>query len=259
MGLSLVVAMPCYNEEGIAEFLSEFKQALRGWDGDVTYLVVDDASTQHTPGLLRTASEVLGKSLIWTRNAKNLGHGPSTIRALRLALEQRPDLVLQMDGDGQFDPADTLRLAVALEPETDAVFAVRTGRSDPWYRKMLSALLRAHLLLLFRVLARDPNCPMRLYRSETLKIMLRTLPSDPLVPSIHMTVLANRMGFRITHVEVPHRTRLGDRTQGSGWGRVDRTILVPPRLVWFAARALLETVRFRARIRRAGDSFARRQ
>jgi dolichol-phosphate mannosyltransferase len=245
---SVAVAIPAYNEaEGIAGFIEEIDGALGPHTRALHIVVVDDASTDDTVKLLGELSPRLGGTLEVVSNVVNLGHGPSVLTAYRRALECQPDYVLQVDGDGQFLGSDLRRLLVLLMDDAHAVSGVRRFRQDPWFRMVMTRLLRGYVHMSFGVSARDPNCPLRGYEAGLLRELLPVLPDECLIPNLYLTVVAARRGLALLEVDVSHRVRRGSSLLGSTWARGVPSP-VPLRLVRFSLAALRESRSFRARI-----------
>jgi dolichol-phosphate mannosyltransferase len=245
---SVAVAIPAFNEaEGIGGFLEEIDRALLPHVRSLRLIVVDDASTDDTPEVLERAGETLGGSLEVLRNPTNRGHGPSVLTAYRHALNAGADYVLQVDGDGQFLGSDLRRLLVLLIDEAHAVSGVRRFRQDPWFRMVMTRLVRYYVRFAFGVGARDPNCPLRGYERQMLSQLLSGLPQRCLIPNLYLTIVAARRGLALVEVDVSHRVRRGRSAEGSTWKRGARSP-VPWRLVRFARAALIESRAFRAQL-----------
>lgn len=206
--------------------------------------MVDDASTTATFDTAAPELTSLRLSLRVVRNDANRGHGPTLRRAYELALDSGAEVVVQVDGDGQFCGADIRAVLDAVAGGARAAVGVRVRRADPWFRSALSALLRAYLRRSFGVAAADPNCPLRGYRAVDLRPMLNQLSDDVLVPNVYLTVLASRLGVDTTWLPVRHRARLGARPQGTSWGPRQRRLVVPWRLVRFTWSAFWESRAF---------------
>jgi hypothetical protein len=155
--------------------------------------------------------------------------------------------VLQVDGDGQFHGSDLRRVLVLLRDEAHAVSGVRRFRQDPWFRMVMTRLLRSYVHISFGVLARDPNCPLRGYDAEVLRELLAPLPEACLIPNLYLTVIASRRGLALLEVDVSHRVRRGSSAAGTSWTRGARAP-IPLRLLRFSAAALRESRSFRARM-----------
>lgn len=243
---SLAFALPAYNEaDGIAEFLAELDAVTSDVVERVVFVVADDCSSDQTPEVVEKCGFSLSGEVVLDRAETNRGHGPTVLRAYDKALSYDPAVVFQVDGDGQFEAADVLLLLDALEAGADVVTGSRAIRVDPWFRKLLTWLLRQLLRFAFGVRRRDANCPFRVYRSEALASVLEQVPEDARVPHVMMTVVEERLDLTHVEVEVRHRVRRGDDATGTTW-QSPRTLLIPWRLVTFSASALAEMRRFRA-------------
>lgn len=255
MATSLAFAIPAYNEaDGITGFLHDIDESFRGWDGDVTFVIVDDRSTDGTGDVLERAGAALAAALHVVTMEKNGGHGPAVLRAYREAIATGADLTLQVDGDGQFDGRDVRRVADDLcHSGADAAIAKRRDRRDPWFRKVLTRVLRLYLQRRAGLMVMDPNCPLRAYRSPILAALLVDVPPAATVPNVYLAVLGDRAGLFTAELVVEHRDRRGDTSQGTMWGgRKQRTLAIPKRLIVFVWRAFRECRAFLGTLDAAG-------
>jgi dolichol-phosphate mannosyltransferase len=245
---NVAVAIPAFNEaDGIGGFLEEIDNALSPHVGELSLVVVDDCSTDDTVAVLEAVRGKLNGNLIVVASQVNRGHGPSLMEAYREALSQKPDYVLQVDGDGQFHGSDLRRVLVLLRDDAHAVSGVRRFRQDPWFRMIMTRLVRGYVHQSFGVLARDANCPLRGYDADILGDLLPILPDDAMIPNLYLTILASRRGLALLEVDVSHRVRRGQSAEGSGLGRSRRSP-IPWRLVRFSMLALNESRAFRGRM-----------
>jgi dolichol-phosphate mannosyltransferase len=241
---TVAVAIPAYNEaEALGEFLAEIDGALRPSTSALTLVVVDDCSTDDTPTVVEKANHELACEVLLVQNESNAGHGPTVLEAYRRALDTGASLVLQVDGDGQFLGSDLRRIMVLLEDGADIVGGVRRFRYDPWFRMVMTRLVRRYLSLGFGVPTRDANCPLRGYRAELLDEMLQWVPDRALIPNLYLTILASRRGHTFVEVDVSHRVRRGSTKTGTMWTK-SRQPIIPTRLLAFSGRALVESIRF---------------
>jgi dolichol-phosphate mannosyltransferase len=252
-GPSVAVAIPAYNEaDGIGGFLREIDTALAPHVGELRLIVVDDASTDETRGVLGQVAPELSATLEVVTSPVNRGHGPTVVEAYRRALVAEPDFVLQVDGDGQFAGSDLRRALVLLLDEAHAVCGVRRFRQDPWFRMAMTRLLRGYVRWGFGVAARDANCPLRGYEAPLLAQLLDVLPDDCLIPNLYLTLIASRRRLALLEVDVSHRVRRGTGTRGTTWARAGRwggRTRSHWRLVRFSLSALRESAALRAQLR----------
>lgn len=237
------VAIPAFNEsEGIGDFLLEIDEALASVD-EVVLVVADDCSTDGTLSVLESARSKLRAELVVLEGERNRGHGPTLLAAYRGALETGAEYVVAVDGDGQFLGSDVRRVLVLLDDGGEGVCGVRRFRYDPWFRMLMTRVLRVYVALYFGVPTRDANCPLRGYRAELLDTLLRWIPDDSLVPNLNLAVLAARRGATLVEVDVSHRVRRGATATGTMFAGATSARTMG-RLVAFSWRALQESRRF---------------
>ncbi|WZH37564.1 MAG: glycosyltransferase family 2 protein [Microbacterium enclense] len=232
----VVVVIPAYNEaEALPSFLAEIRASFAAIDTPVSIVVLDDASTDETAAAAAGLAEVV-------RAPQNRGHGPTALAAYAEGLREGSSVIVHVDGDGQFYGDDIARVALALDDvDADVVHGVRRGRTDPWFRRGLSGLVRLAVLMLCGRSVPDVNTPLRAYRPDTLAELVAAVPADALVPHVHFSIAEARIGLRMRYVAVASIPRRAAMVQGTMWGEGrSRHVLPPRRLVRFAARAFAE-------------------
>ncbi|MGE5611260.1 MAG: glycosyltransferase family 2 protein, partial [Bacillota bacterium] len=128
--MKLVVTIPALNEEKtIAQVVRGVPRNIPGID-DVEVIVVNDGSTDNTASEAADA----GASIINLPGGGGLG---TVFRAgLEQAMRRNADIVVNIDGDGQFNPVDIAKLVVPiLEDRADFVTCSRF--SDPALRPQM--------------------------------------------------------------------------------------------------------------------------
>lgn len=236
--MKYAICMPAYNEaSGIAEFLEEIADAFSGHDFHI--FVVDDCSTDGTAQAL-TRLQANGIPLTFRSRARNLGHGPSTLEALRLGLERSPAFVVAVDGDGQFTGPDLLTFATTLaESGVDVLEGVRLSRHDPIFRRVASLATRLLVFSRCGKLPLDANTPVRGYRAPALSMLLQQLPSDVMTPNLFISALSRTLPVISSQDGIRCYTRRGDEVSGSTWkARSQR--LPSRRFMTFCSRATIQ-------------------
>lgn len=238
--MSVCVVMPAWNEsEGIAGFLAELDLALSPWEPH--FVVVDDCSTDVTRETVETAA-ANGLKVTVVTNQVNRGHGPSTMRALGMGLESGADIVVALDGDGQFLGGDVAAVVRELTAGNwDVVEGVRTSRSGPAYRRVVTTGTRLLVWTRSHALPQDANTPLRAYRSATLASLLDVVPREAMTPNLIISVLCRRWAIRCAEVQVESRPRRGASEIGSTWGR--GAVLPSARFLRFCRAAAIEWIR----------------
>ena len=236
--MTIAIVMPAWNEEeGISEFLTELHDSLARWDP--RFVVIDDKSTDNTPGVIRElASSGLPVSV--TTNDVNSGHGPSTIRALRAGLSTQADVIVALDGDGQFIGSDVASVVETLiDSDADVVEGVRRSRNDPLYRQAVSAITRSLVWSRSRSWPADANTPLRAYRPEILEVLLTSTPEAASTPNLLISALCRQIQLNIIEVPVRSIPRRGSDQQGSTWKAKSKS-LPSKRFIRFCSRAARE-------------------
>ena len=240
----VAVAIPAYNEsEGIGEFLIEIDEALSPNVSELTLVVVDDASTDDTVAAVEAIRGKVDAQVDITSMEHNTGHGGALLEAYRRALDTGADYIIAVDGDGQFLGADLRRLLVLLEDGGEGVCGVRRFRYDPWFRMLMTKVLRVYISVGFGVPTRDANCPLRGYRRGLLDQLLQWIPDGSMVPNIYLAVLAARRGATLVEVDVNHRVRRGASATGTMFNSAKRWGTIKG-LLKFSWNAMGESRRF---------------
>ena len=233
----LAVVMPAFNEaEGIRGFIDEIRAAVGPLAETVTFHVADDRSTDTTATVFDDVADVTVEV-----QPLNRGHGPTALAAYRAGLAAGPEVIVHVDGDGQFHGSDFPRLISALQTEgADVVHGVRDGRTDPWYRKALTGAVGVLIAVAAGRRVPDVNTPLRAYRPDALRALVEAIPPDASVPHVHFSLAEARAGFTVRYLRVASIPRRGESTTGTMWGRGATVTLPPKRLRRFVRVALVE-------------------
>jgi glycosyltransferase involved in cell wall biosynthesis len=171
-------------------------------DGHV--LVVDDGSEDETTNVARAAgADVLTLPF-------NLGVGGALRAGFRYAVRFDYDVAVQVDGDGQHDPAEIERLLAALA-DADLVIGARfAGRGDYSVRGARRLAMR----LLARSLSRRTNADLtdttsgfRAFDRRAIEIFARNYPAEYLGDTIEALLIAAKAGCQVSQVPVQMRRR----------------------------------------------------
>jgi glycosyltransferase involved in cell wall biosynthesis len=202
--LRVAVIVPAFNE---APNLPRLGDALRAHAPGCDVCVIDDGSTDDTA---RVAAR-----LGWTvlRLPVNLGIGGAVQAGYLWALEQGHDVAVQIDGDGQHDPAFLPALLAPLEGGAADVVIGSRFLGEGGFRS--TAIRRAGIrylswFLRLRCGARvtDATSGFRAAGRRAIELFARYYPSD--YPEPEAIALAKRAGLRLAEVPV----RMSDRAHG---------------------------------------------
>lgn len=204
-GVRLLVILPSWNEEAtLPAVLAELKEQVPLAD----LLVVSDGSIDSTAAVARSAGvNVLDLPL-------NLGVGGAMRAGYRFASVHDYDRAIQVDADGQHNPADIARLMATMD-ETGANIVIGArfaGEGDYtvrgprlWSMKVLSTVLSR----VTRTRLTDTTSGFKLCDRSAIALFSRNYPAEYLGDTIEALVIAARSGLRVRQVGVSMRPRAG--------------------------------------------------
>lgn len=100
------VVVPAYNEEVL---LGETIMGIPGYVNRI--YVVDDCSSDQTPDVIKSIKD---SRIVSLRHEVNMGVGKSVVDGYKMALKDKMDIVVVMDGDNQMDPFQMPRLLMPI-------------------------------------------------------------------------------------------------------------------------------------------------
>ena len=208
--LSVLVVIPAWNEEdSIASVVQEVRRTLT----EVDVLVVDDGSLDLTGVRAREAGAVVA------RLPYNLGVGGAMRLGFRYAVEHDYDTVVQIDADGQHDPAFVPQLLDRITAGADLVIGARFAGVGEYQAR---GPRRWAMTVLSRVLSRvagtrltDTTSGMRASSRPLVELFATHYPVEYLGDTVETLAMAARRGFRIEQVPVAMRVRAGGKPSHS--------------------------------------------
>jgi glycosyltransferase involved in cell wall biosynthesis len=198
--------VPALNEEqSVGRVIDE----IRAFDPEVEAIVIDDGSTD------RTALVALAHGARVIRLPFNLGIGGAMQTGFRYAFENGFDVAVQIDGDGQHDPAETGKLLAALrEGRADLVVGSRfvSDRSyrAPFFRRLGIVLFAWTISLIARQRVTDTTSGFRAVNRRGIALFAADYPHD--YPEVEATVMVIRHALRLIEVPVVMRDREAGRS-----------------------------------------------
>lgn len=198
----VLVVMPALNEQAC---IGEVIRELRGSAG-VGYdvLVVDDGSTDATAAVARSCGAAVLELPF------NLGVGGAMRAGFVYALRNGYDTVVQVDADGQHDPA-LIALLLDRLAEADVVVGSRfAGLGDYRVRgprRWAMRLLARSMTRLCRTRLTDVTSGFRATGPRALPVFARHYPPEYLGDTVESLVLASKARLSVAEVAVTMRPR----------------------------------------------------
>ena len=229
MDLSIVV--PVYNEEeNVHAVAEEILGALEGLDFEL--LFVDDGSRDRTVDSL-TAIAAVEPRLRVIRHRSNCGQSAAVVTGVR---EARAPWIVTLDGDGQNDPADIVRLFAAargVSPAPDCVCGVRLTHHDNYLKRFSFLVANGVRSRLLRDGITDTGCGLKLFSREAFFNVPRFNHMHRYLPALFL-----RDGGTVVSVPVNHRPRLHGRSKYGLYSRLWVGLVDMLGVFWLQRRGL---------------------
>jgi len=189
------VVVPVYNEEGNVDKLhTEIVDEMRKLKANFEIIFVNDASTDNTLESLKKLSPITVVDL-----RKNSGQSSAMDAGIKQA---RGKILITMDGDGQNDPKDIIRLLKKMNEGFDVICGWRKNRQDSFEKRFVSRGAKFFRKFLVDDGVHDAGCSLRVYKKECFEDLNLYGEMHRMIPA-----LMRWRGFKITEVEVNHRPR----------------------------------------------------
>ncbi|MDQ0373249.1 glycosyltransferase family 2 protein [Cellulomonas humilata] len=220
----LLIIVPAWNEQAtVASIIDEIHTTLPSAD----VVVVNDGSTDRTAELAKNAgARVLDLPI-------NLGVGGAMRAGYVLAHRRGYDYTVQLDADGQHDPAEVRVLLETMVAESaDIVIGARfAGVGDYTVRgprRWTMSILSTVLSRVTGTRLTDTTSGFKACSRSAIALFASNYPAEYLGDTIESLVIASRAGLTVRQVGVRMRPRAGGRPSHS-----------PVKAAIFLGRALL--------------------
>jgi glycosyltransferase involved in cell wall biosynthesis len=226
----VLVIVPAHNEQdSLPRTLEEVRARATGVD----VLVVDDGSLDGTSAAARRAGVPV------VRHPVNLGVGGALQTGFRWAVDHGYDVGVQLDADGQHDPAC---LAALLEPvlagrcdvSIGSRYVARTGYRTPRARRLGMLVFSSLVSAALGQRITDTTSGFRAYNRAVMDVCQHDFPKD--FPDAPLLIALARRGFRLSEVAVEMR----ERQAGQSFYTLGKSLYYPYKNLLASLMALLQ-------------------
>ena len=209
---NISIVIPVLNEErNIINLITEIKKNL---EKKIKYeiIIVDDGSSDNTHNVLLKYLKKNKKVLVF-KHKKNYGQSVS----LRTGIMQASsNYIVTLDGDGQNDPRDILKLLKSFETDKEFMMVIgnRVKRIDNFARRLASRTAFKIRKFILKDETPDTGCAIKVFKKEDfLKL--------PFFNHIHrfLPFLFNSFKGKVISIQVNHRARINGYSKYSNFQR----------------------------------------
>jgi len=206
--MEIFIVIPTYNE---ASNIERVIADIRYNSQEAKIVIIDDASNDQTIAVAKNLS------VITLQHVVNRGQGAALKTGTEYALNQKADVIVHFDADGQFK-ADEIKdiITPILNNEADVVFGSRfldKKSNMPWQKeKIIMPLARMVNRVFFKVKLTDPQAGFRAFSRKAYEklnwqqdrmahcseIMRNAFQSDLRIKEIPITVIYKDFGQKFS-------------------------------------------------------------
>jgi len=198
----VLVIVPALNEAAtVASVVTAIRQHL-----DAEVLVVDDGSSDATASVAASAGAIV------LSHPFNLGVGAALRTGFRYAREAGFSVALQIDADGQHEPADAKGMIdLIVDGEADVVVGSRfsSGYEIGLLRRFSMRVLSRRVSRSLGTRITDTTSGFRAFGRPAIEYFAEWYPSAYLSDTVEALLLAGERGLRVVEVPVQMHQRQG--------------------------------------------------
>ena len=198
-----IIIIPAYNEsENIEKTISAITEKASDFD----YIIINDCSTDDTLKIC----ERNGYNVV--RLPINLGIGGAVQTGYKYAFENGYDLAVQVDGDGQHDPAFLESMAEYLiQNKCDMVIGSRFIKKEGFQSSGTRRIGIKYFTILIHILTgvkiTDPTSGLRMINRDVMKMFAAEYPRDYPEPESVVSILRKKK--KVEEIPVIMKAREG--------------------------------------------------
>jgi glycosyltransferase involved in cell wall biosynthesis len=210
--MKTLILIPAYNE---GSRIGDVVRRVRAVNPDLDVLVVNDGSRDDTAEAARAAGAVV------VSHPFNLGYGVAIQTGYKYGFAKGYDFLLQLDGDGQHDPAFIPNvLAPVLAGDVDFALGSRFLGAESYepslprragmtfFRRLVSWLIGQRIT--------DATSGFQAFNRRVIRFFTtEVFPCD--YPDADMLITLHRAGFRLCEVPVRMHASPAGKSMHSGW------------------------------------------
>ena len=194
------IVIPIYNEQN--NIVQLIREVIATLEKKINFeiIIVDDGSDDKTYEVVKKIKKI-NKNITIISHKKNYGQSIGLRTGI---IEANSEYILTLDGDGQNDPRDILKLIKSFDTKVNYMMVIgnRVNRIDTIAKKVASRLAFQIRKLLLKDTTPDTGCAIKVFRKKDFLQL-------PFFNHIHrfLPFLFNTFGGKVISIPVNHRSR----------------------------------------------------
>ena len=167
--METIVTIPAFNEERtIKKVIKQIKKVMKG--DNYAIQVINDGSTD------KTREKALEENIIVYSHSKNKGLASTFRTAMKMCVAQKPNIIVQTDGDSQYPISDIPKLIATLkETKADLVLGQRKHiESMPLIKKIGNKAFSTLTSFICKQKIQDSQTGFRVFNTKVAKLPIKS-------------------------------------------------------------------------------------
>lgn len=209
--MKISVSLLAYNEgESIAQTIDKSYKALTELGYDFELWIMDNHSTDNTVQVLESLFKTYPK-LRHFRQKENVGYAMNSLSSFKVP---QADILVTLDGDGQFDVKDVKSMVASINQGNDLVVGWRVKRNDPIDRVIMNKVFNKITQWILSCKLHDLNCGYRAMTKKAADLISVRYKEKFVGPEVFARACQYKM--KVSEVPVAHYERTAGASVFSG-------------------------------------------
>lgn len=237
--MKIGIVIPTYNEkDNIKKLIPKIFEVFKNEDLKGEVIVVDDSSPDGTSKIVKKLKEDYSINLIQRKEKKGLGS--AYIAGFKKALENKLDLIFEMDADLSHDPKEIPNFLEKVNKGADLVIGSRRVNGGKtvgwnWYRKLVSLGGNFIGKFIAGIDFSDLTSGYRVYKNSVLQnIDLKKIESEGYAFQLEMLARVIKKDYNVDYVPIVFKDRV------SGESKLSKIELL--KFLWTAFKIRFELI-----------------
>ena len=209
------IIIPCYNEEeNIINLYKEIKNTLTDHQYEIIY--TNDCSND---GSKRIIEDIIvnDSNVKLINNIERYGQSRSILLAVK---SSSYNYFFTLDGDGQNNPKDILKIINIIKKDDDLIYGIRLNRKDSFSKVIASKIANRLRSFILKDNCLDTGCGIKFFKKKSFTQVKYFNGNHRFYPALFIG-----KGLKVRSISVDHRSRLKGQSKYGNFSRAIKGIV----------------------------------